>query len=252
MIRMSRIVPAAIAALLAAATVAGELGAAEPAPAAPDRAAIERVVREYLRDHPEVVIEALESFKKKQEEAELADIKKAMAARRDEIVGDPGSPVGGNPKGDVTLVEFFDYRCGVCKNVHPMVNELIRSDGRIRRVYKEWPILGPPSLVAARAALASRKQGKYLAFHDALMEARGDLSESTVLAIATRVGMDTARLRRDMNDPEIGAILQRNYALAESLRINGTPSFVIGNVLVRGARDIDSMRELVARARKRD
>jgi protein-disulfide isomerase len=248
MIRMRTI--ALMAAMLAVAAPAGIARAADPAQQTVDRAAVERIVRDYLRENPEVVIEALEAFKKKQEQAELAEIEQAMTARRAEIHEDPGSPVGGNPKGDVTVVEFFDYRCGVCKSVHPMVSELIRSDGRIKLIYKEWPILGPDSIVAARAALASRKQGKYLPFHDALMEARGDLSESAILAIAGKVGLDVARLRRDMNDAEVGATLQRNYALAEALRINGTPSFIVGKELVRGARDLDSMRDLVARARK--
>lgn len=248
MIRL-RTIALTTTALLATAGLSG-VHAADPAPQSPDRAAIERIVRDYLREHPEIVIEALEAYKQKQEAAELAEIDKALAERRADIHQDPGSPIGGNPKGDVTLVEFFDYRCGVCKNVHPMVAELIRTDGKIRRVYKEWPILGPQSVVAARAALASRKQGKYTAFHDALMTARGDLSDTAVFSIARGLGMDTERLRRDMVDPEINAILQRNYALAEALRINGTPSFVIGNVLVRGARDLDSMRDLVARARQ--
>lgn len=227
----------------------GGAAAADPSP--PDRAAIERIVRDYLRDHPEIVIEAIESYKKKQEDAELAEGARALEQRRAEIHNDPGAPVGGNEKGDVTLVEFFDYRCGVCKSVHPLVAELIRTDGKIRRIYKEWPILGPQSIFAARAALASRKQGKYLAFHEALMSARSELTEAQVFAIAAGIGIDAARLKRDMEDPEILATLQRNYALAEALRLNGTPSFVIGKTLLRGARDLDSMRALVAEARSR-
>jgi len=247
MIRIRMIALAALAATIGFGIAAR---AADPAPPALDRPQIERIVRDYLREHPEVILEAVDAFKKKQEEAELTDIKKAMAARRAEIVSDPSSPVGGNVKGDVTLVEFFDYQCGVCKSVHGMVADMVKSDGRIRRVYKDWPILGPESMFAARAALASRKQDKYVAFHDALMEAKAPLSDQTVFATAKTVGIDIARLKRDMNDPEIAAILQRNFALADALHINGTPSFVIGNVLVRGARDLDSMRDLVARARK--
>ena len=239
-----------LAALAAAIGFGVAARAADPAPPALDRPQIERIVRDYLREHPEVILEAVDAFKKKQEEAELADIKKAMDARRAEIVSDPSSPVGGNVKGDVTLVEFFDYQCGVCKSVHGMVADMVKSDGRIRRVYKDWPILGPESMFAARAALASRKQDKYVAFHDALMEAKAPLTDQAVFTTAKAVGIDVARLQRDMNDPEIAAILQRNFALADALHINGTPSFVIGNVLVRGARDLDSMRDLVARARK--
>jgi protein-disulfide isomerase len=216
-----------------------------------DRAQIERVVRDYLHEHPEVILDAVQAYKTKQEAAELAEVQKTLAARQAEIANDPASPVGGNLKGDVTLVEFFDYQCGVCKSVHGMVADLVRSDGHIRRVYKDWPILGPASIFAARAALASRTQGKYLAFHDALMAAKAPLSDRAVFAIAKSVGLDVARLKRDTNDPRIAATLQRNFALADALHINGTPSFIIGDVLVSGARDMDSMRALVAQARKK-
>jgi protein-disulfide isomerase len=224
--------------------------AADSSSPAVGRQAIEEVVRNYLKAHPEVVIEAIEAFKKKQERDELADIRNAIDERWTQIQSDPGSPEGGNKAGDVTVVEFFDYRCGVCKRVHPIVADLVKSDGKIRRVYKEWPILGPESVFAARAALASRKQGKYLEFHKALMDERGELNSDRVFAVARSVGLDVARLTRDMADPEIVAILQRNFALADALRINGTPSFVIGKELLRGARDLDTMRDLVARARR--
>lgn len=241
-----------IALAIAAATSAlgSAARAADPAPPPLGRPQVEQIVRDYLREHPEVILEAVDALKKKQENAELADIKKTMAARQTEIMSDPGSPVGGNLKGDVTLVEFFDYQCGVCKSVHDMVADLVKSDGHIRRVYKDWPILGPESMFAARAALASKRQGKYLQFHDALMEAKAPLTDQTVFAIAKSSGIDVSRLQRDMTDPEIAQVLQRNFALADALHINGTPSFVIGNVLLRGARDMDSMRALVARARK--
>jgi len=239
----------------AAATVLAALssGAAAPAGAqgpAPGKAEIERIVRDYLREHPEVVIEAFEAYKKKREAAEQAAIAAALKEHRQEIERDADAPVGGNPAGDVTVVEFFDYRCGVCKQVHPMIAELIKSDGKIRQVYKEWPILGPPSIYAARAALASRAQDKYLAFHDAMMTAEGDLSPQAVMAIAKKVGLDTDRLGRDMRDGRIATMLERNFKLADALRINGTPSFVIGDTLIRGARDLDTLRKLVADARR--
>lgn len=249
---MIRIRTIGLAVLLGAAGFCLGAWAADPAPPPLDRAQVERIVRDYLHEHPEVILQAVDAYKKKQDDAELADIRKTIAARHAEIVNDADSPVGGNVKGDVTLVEFFDYQCDVCKSVHGMVADLVKSDGHIRRVYKDWPILGPESLFAARAALASRRQGKYLAFHDALMEAKAPLSDQNVFAIAANVGLDVARLKRDMNDPQIATILERNFALADALHINGTPSFVIGNVLLRGARDLDSMRALVAQARKRD
>lgn len=250
---MNLIVPAAKrAATLAVILTAFATGAAAPASgqsSAAGQAEVERIVREYLLKNPEIIVEAFEAYKKKQEAAEQAAITAALKARRTEIETDPNSPVGGNPSGDVAVVEFFDYRCGVCKRVHPVVAELIKTDPKIRRVYKEWPILGPSSVYAARAALASRSQGKYLAFHDAMMASRTTLTPQSVLVIAKRVGLDTDRLSRDMKDSKISAMLDRNFKLAEALRINGTPSFVIGDALVRGARDLDTLRKLVADAR---
>jgi len=252
---MGTLVPAtrrlAAAALMLAASAATLALPASAAGPSPGKAEIERVIRDYLREHPEVVIEAFEAYKKKQEEAEQAAIDAALRDRKAEIESDPASPVGGNPAGDITVVEFFDYRCGVCKQVHPLVAELVESDAKIRRVYKDWPILGPASVFAARAAIASRKQNKYLAFHNAMMAARTNLTPQSVLAIAKKIGLDVDRLRRDMNDGDVAATLDRNFKLAEALHINGTPSFVIGGMLVRGARDLDTMRKMVADARRR-
>jgi protein-disulfide isomerase len=214
---------------------------------------VEKIVRDYLLKNPEIVIEAIEAYKRKQTEAEDAAVRQALAARGPELFDDPDSAVGGNPQGDVTLVEFFDYRCGVCKRVHPIITELMTRDGGIRRVYKEWPILGPDSVFASRAALAARRQGeeKYRAFHDAMMEARGALKRETVLRIAAAVGLDGKRLLADLTAPEIERALQRNFSLAEALRLNGTPSFVIGDTVLRGARDIDTLLSIVRDARKK-
>jgi len=248
---MNLVRSAFVAAVWLACGLAALPAAAQQAPSpVPDREAVEKIVRDYLVRHPEVVVEALEAYKRQAQERERLAAEKAVRERADEIFRDPASPVGGNPNGDVVVVEFFDYRCGVCKSVHPLVAELIRTDPGIKRIYKEWPILGPESIVAARAALASRTQGKYLQFHDALMAAKGALDEAAVMALARKVGIDTERLRRDMKAPEIEAAIRKNFALADALHLSGTPSFLIGNTLLRGARDLDTMRALVARARK--
>ena len=139
----------------------------------------------------------------------------------------------------------------MCKRVHPIVAKLIEEDPKIRRVYKEWPILGPDSVTAAHAALASRKQGKYFAFHKALMEARGRLNRDAVMKVAKRVGLDTTQLARDMESPEIKQILRQNNTLAAALKLNGTPSFVIGDTLLRGGRGLAGLQKLVAEARAR-
>ena len=215
------------------------------------RKAIEEVIRGYLLDNPEILVEALDSLQRRRAKAATAAAQKAIRERRKDLLQDPGSPVSGRADGDVMMVEFFDYRCGVCRRVHPIIAKLLDADDKIRRVYKEWPILGPNSVFAARAALASRRQGKYFAFHDALMEFSGKLTNDEVMERARRVGIDVARLKQDMQDPEISAILRRNFELAKALKLRGTPSFVIGDELVRGGRDLDTLRQFIALARKR-
>ena len=214
-----------------------------------DKAAVEKIVRDYILNNPELITDAIRILREKKKLAENAADMQMLASNRAELVSDPESPVGGNPNGDVTVVEFFDYRCGVCKRVHPIVDQLIKSDPNIRRVYKEWPILVPNSVLAARAAIASRNQGKYLSFHKVMMEASSSFGESAIMAMAESVGIDAARLRKDMRTPETDEIIRKNYALAEKLKLNGTPSFVIGDTLLRGGSDLDSLRALVAEAR---
>ncbi len=257
MVRTGRLGPTAVAWAAAlmitgmiAVASAGAFGQDAAAPAPVRKSDVERIVRDYLLNNPEIVIEAIDEYERRKAHADRQSSRLLVGSRRQEIERDPGSPVGGNPKGDVTVVEFFDYRCSVCRRVHPIVAELVSSDSGIRRVYKEWPILGPGSVLAARAALASRKQGKYLAFHNALMEAGGKLTGARVWELAGSVGLDVDRLRRDMGSKNIGKILKRNYALAEALKLRGTPSFVIGDDVVRGGLDLGGMRAIVARARK--
>jgi protein-disulfide isomerase len=239
---------AAAFAALAALAVAGGAASAQSMPTPADKEAFGKAVREYLLENPEVLLEAMEGLKEKQQKAETAAFSKALVERRNRVFEDPEAPVAGNPKGDVTLVEFFDYRCPVCKQSFPIVTELVRTDKNIRVVYKDWPILGPDSVYAARAALAARYQGKYEPYHDAMMAAR-TVNEATVIDIARRVGLDVDRLKRDMDRPEIERALRANHELAEALTINGTPSYIVGNALIRGARDLDFMRKAVADAR---
>ena len=229
--------------------VPGAVRAADGKDAVENRAAVERIVREYILTNPEIIMEAIERLREKQRMAAENGDRKALEDNRSAIFTDPDSPVGGNPNGDVTLVEFFDYRCGVCKRTHPIVEELVRTDGRIRRVYKEWPILGPDSVIASRAAIASRAQGKYAVFHKAMMESKAALDEAGVLQIASSVGIDTVRLKKDMVSPAVEKVISANYALADKLKLNGTPSFVIGDRVLRGGRDLESMRAIVAEAR---
>jgi protein-disulfide isomerase len=214
-----------------------------------DKAALDRAIRDYILGHPEIIGEALEKLRENQRLAAEAEARKALAGLRATVFQDASSPIGGNPQGDVVLVEFFDYRCGVCKTVFPFVEDLLREDGQIKFVYKEWPILGPASVYASRAALASHFQGKYQVFHDALMQAKGDLTQARVVQIAGQVGVDVERLVGDMNKPEIDKIIRRNYQLAQDLRIDGTPTFILGDKIVKGGRSLEDMKSLVAEAR---
>ena len=173
----------------------------------------------------------------------------ALGSRGKEVFEDPDTPVLGNPKGDVALVEFFDYRCPYCKQVEPSLEALLGEDRQLRLVLKEFPVLGPESVTAARAALAARKQGKYDALHRALMALKGQIDETTVLNSAAAVGLDVGQLKRDMAAPEIDAQLQKNSKLADALDIHGTPGFVVGDEIVPGAIGLNELKQLIEAAR---
>lgn len=244
------------------ARLAGLLGAlavlGAPVPAAAqtgrpplDRPAIEAIIREYLLQNPEVIVEAVRVFQERQQAEERQRVAAVLTARRAELFQDAAAPVAGNPRGDVTVVEFFDYRCGYCKSVLPALRQLLEQDRRVRFVFKEFPILGPESVLAARAALAARAQGKYVAFHQALMAQSGPLTLPDILRVAAQVKLDPVRLQADMEAPEIRQAIQKNLALAQELGIRGTPVFVIGDELVTGALELDALKDLVTKARAR-
>ncbi len=219
---------------------------------ATDRQSVEEIVRQYLLANPEVIVEAMEVLRKRQEDAEAQRIKSLISERSKDIFESPDAPIDGNTDGDVTLVEFFDYQCGYCKRAFPDMMKVVREDGNVRLVFKEFPILGPASVYAAKAALASREQGKYVPFHQALMEAKGQLSEDRVLKIATSVGLDGDALVKSIKDkgPEYDRIIQKNRELAQDLGITGTPAYLINDIQVPGLVDYETMKKLVARARE--
>jgi protein-disulfide isomerase len=209
---------------------------------------IERIVREYLMREPEVIYDALEELQRRQAVAAAARQRAAIAENQSELMDDPASPVGGNPKGDVTLVEFFDYRCAYCRRVVSSMQALLAEDRGLRVVFKELPVLGPDSVRAARAALASRRQDGYVPFHFALMTS-DDLSLEGIRAAAEAVGLDSDQLEADMNAPEVMTAIEANYALANELGIEGTPAFVIGDQLIPGAVDKARLEQLIDEAR---
>lgn len=211
--------------------------------------ALDAYLRDYLLRNPEVVVEAIQRWQIQQAEAEAAAVAATLAARQEELTRQPDDPVIGNPNGDVTIVEFMDYNCGFCRRVYPVIADLLARDGNIRVVFKELPVLGPGSVFASQAALAARQQNLYEPFHDAMMTTGERLDEAQVLTIAAQVGLDVEQLQEDMQSPAIQAMLARNAELAGDLSISGTPSFVIGDEIVRGATDLASLEALVAQAR---
>jgi protein-disulfide isomerase len=206
---------------------------------------IEQIIHDYLLAHPEVVIESLRTADAKEKQKQEAAGHAAIAAKRQELLEDPATPAGGNPKGDVTLVEFFDYRCPYCKQVEPTIEALLKQDPNLRIVYKEWPILGPPSVFAAHVAFAAFKQGKYERFHNAMMAAKGEITEEVILKVAAGASLDIARIKIDMAAPEIDQAIKRNYDLADALAIHGTPGFVIGDSLIPGVVDIETLKQKI-------
>lgn len=213
---------------------------------------VENIVREYLLTNPEIILEAIQKLRNRERSGQKARRQNTIASLKDEIENDPTSPVGGNPKGDVTIVEFFDYRCTFCKRVHPSLIKLLKQDKNIRFVYKEFPILTPGSEIAARAALVAWKyeKTKYVDFHNRLMATHGKLSKRRILSIAKKSGLDIARIEKEMQSPSIDKVLQRNFSLAEKLGFRGTPGFVIGTRVVPGAIDLATLKKLVAEARR--
>ena len=208
------------------------------------------ILREALRSDPSILRDAIEALQQAAQDDRAGAQRAAIAAREDALLRDPADPVKGNPRGDVTIVEFFDARCGYCKTLHPAMEALLREDPQLRLVLKDLPILGPNSVLASRALLAAQRQGKYLPLQDALMRLKGEPTEAALQAEAQRVGLDWARLKRDMQDPELQARLQGHLELAHAIGIEGTPALVIGGKLVPGAVDLPSLRQLVAEARQ--
>ena len=219
----------------------------------PQRSEIEKIVREYLVSHPEVLQEAMAELDKRQTAAEEAKHKAAIQLYSQALFYSPRQVVLGDPNGKVTFVEFFDYNCGYCKHAMGDMLTLLKDDPKLRVVLKEFPVLGPGSVEAARVAVAVRMQDKtgqkYLQFHKELLGGRGPANKDRALAVAKDVGMDMARIEKDVNGPEVKATMEENFKLAEALGLNGTPSYVIGDNVVVGAIGLQGLEEKINTAR---
>ena len=210
---------------------------------------VRKVVKDYLMEHPEVIADAINALQANEEKAKTDKQAATLKERKKDVFDLADGTILGNPKGNVTMVEFFDYNCGYCKAMFPAMMDTVKADGNIRLLMKEFPILGPSSITASKAALAARKQNKYSELHLALMSHKGSLTDDTVMQIAKDTGLDMAKLTKDMADPAVTTIITKNRDLAQDLDIQGTPALVIGDTLIPGAIDKARITELVKATR---
>jgi protein-disulfide isomerase len=219
----------------------------------PQKGEIERIVREYLIAHPEVLQEAMSELEKRQTVAQSEKLKSAVKEHAQALFSSPRQVNLGNPQGNVTFVEFFDYNCGYCKRAMADMLTLMKDDPKLRVVLKEFPVLGPGSVEAAQVAVAVRMQDKtgkkYLEFHQKLLGGRGQADKAHALAVAKDIGMDMVRLEKDLASPEVKSTLEENFKLAEALSLNGTPSYVIGSDVVVGAVGLPALQEKINTSR---
>ena len=215
------------------------------------RSDIQAIVRSYLIAHPEVLEEAMNELNKRQAAEEAAKHEAAIGQNADSIFNSPHGVVLGNKDGDVAFVEFFDYNCGYCKRAMADMLDLLKSDPKLKIVLKEFPVLSEGSVEAAKVAVAVRMQDpkKYLDFHTRLLGGRGPVDKARALAAAKEVGLDVARIEKDLANPEVRATIEENMKLAEDMGLNGTPSYVIGKQVVVGAVGLEGLKEKIGIAR---
>jgi protein-disulfide isomerase len=239
--------------------LAGLLAVAPPALAQsnalsePQKKAVEQIVRDYLLTNPEVIQEAIVELERRQQEAQKTAQANALQSEKNTLLHSPRGNLVGNPSGDVTLVEFFDYNCAYCKRALADVRTLMKGDPKLRVVLKDFPVLGPESVEASRVALAVKQQisgEKLFDYHVRVMETRGRVNGERALQVAKDMGLDMARLQKDMDNPEVRAALQENLGLGDKLGLTGTPAFVIGDEVVSGAVGLEPLRKIVASTRQ--
>lgn len=238
--------PLAVAGLVVVAALAGAgttwLAQGRPAVTG-EKAKIERIVHDYLLENPELLPEAMSRLEDKRNG-------QAIAANQEAIFTPVGSAWAGNPKGDLTIVEYYDYNCGYCRASLPTIADLLKRDGKLRIIYRELPVLSEESRVAARYSVLAARQGKFAAFHQAMYDG-GPVSQASIDAALTKAGIDPGAARAQVEDPTIDAEIENNYAIAKQLRMTGTPSWVIGDHVVSAALPIDEMERQIAKARAR-
>ena len=206
---------------------------------------VKQLALEAILENPEIIMQAVAILQQREKEQAASGANTVCL----EVESDPTAPNLGNPEGDVTVVEFFDYNCPYCRSAGQTVQALLAADKNVRVIYREWPILGDDSVMAARAALAAREQGKYDAFHWALMNGEGRVTEALIFKVARDLGMDVAQLEADMVSPAVEAHIALSNALAQQLGFTGTPAFIVGDKTAPGMLNLDEIAMLVAEAR---
>lgn len=238
------------ACLIAAPGLAGGLGEMTDA----ERAAFRAEVRSYLIENPEVMVEVMTELQARQDQAASANEAQLLVTYKDDLFADSHSWVGGNPDGDITLVEFMDYRCGYCRKAYEEVEQLVKADGNIRLIFKEYPILGEDSTISSRFAIAVLQlhgNEAYKKAHDALITLRGKPDAPTLTKLAADLGFDGAEVVAKMGSDEVSAVIAKNQDLGSKMQISGTPTFVIQGSLLRGYVPLDGMQQIVADERKK-
>ena len=214
---------------------------------------IEGVIRDYLLKNPEILQEAFIELEKRQQDAQRTAQRGAVKKESETLFNSPHTIVVGNPKGDVTLVEFFDYNCGYCKRAMDDVAKLMKNDPNLRVVLRDFPVLGPDSVEAAIVALAVKQQiqgEKYFDYHQKLMASKGRVGKDRAIALAKELGLDTARLQKDMEGPQVRAAIQEAMQLGDKLGLTGTPAFIIGEDIIPGAVGFEPLSEAVKSVRQ--
>ena len=232
---------------------------AAPAPAAQtlatqtfsadQRHEIEGIIKSYLVAHPEVLQDAMDALDKQQKQADAAKARETIKNNNATIFNSPHQVVLGNPQGNVTVVEFFDYNCAFCKRALPDMLTLLKTDSNLKFVLKEFPVLGPGSVEAAHVAVAAHMQDptgkKYIEFHQKLLGGRGPADKARALAVAKEVGFDMTRLEKDMDSDEVKTTIDENMKLADALGVSGTPTYVVGDEVVVGAVGLDDLKQKI-------
>ena len=210
---------------------------------------IEAIIHDYIMAHPEVVMDSVQRLREREQAAKKQQAKVALSTRQADLFDDRADPVEGATVDAVRVVEFFDYRCGFCKRVDPTVMALLKHNPNVRVIFKEFPILGPESALAAKAALAAHKQAAYVRFHSSLMGSNEPITQESLEQLAGTLKLDVARFKADMAAPDVHETIERNHALAEALSISSTPTFVVESELVEGALDAEALNNLIEKAR---